>query len=92
MEKEIIICFLKAIEDKLDWIIKNSDVIKNEVLVYLEKIIDILNMLNDKYYENVDEQREIFKEIQATVLLNDYSNALEFTRIKIKELVDGKSH
>lgn len=92
MQREIILIYLKTIEDKLKFIIEKSNVIRNELLLYIEKIIDILNMLNKNYHENLEEITEVFKMIQETVLLKDYDHALEFTQLKIKELADGKSH
>lgn len=92
MEKEVILFYLKSIKDKLKFMINETDVIKNEVLLYIEKIIDILNMLSEKYLDNTEDTKKTFEQIQSTILLNDYASALEFTLIKMKELDDRKSN
>ncbi len=92
MEKELIEFYLKKISLKLQWILNNNDAIRNEILIYIEICIDICNLLEKRYYRAVNEERETFQNIQATILEKDYFNALEYTNIKIKELEMQKAH
>lgn len=76
---------------KLQWTLNNNEAIRNDLLMYLEICIDICNLLEKRYYKAVEEERNIFQLIQASILEKDYLNALEFTKLKIKELDKHKA-
>lgn len=86
LEKELVQFYLNRISMKLQWILNNNETIRNDLLMYLEICIDICNLLEKRYYKTVREERNIFQLIQVAILERDYLNALEFVKLKIKEL------
>lgn len=91
LEKELVQFYLNRISMKLQWTLNNNEAIRNDLLMYLEICIDICNLLEKRYYKTVGKERNIFQLIQASILEKDYLNALEFTKLKIKELDKHKA-
>lgn len=91
MDKETRLFYLTKIRNKLQFKLQNlrkSDnyLMTNEIIKYIEMCIDICDLIERKYFENLKEVKNFFSLVQATVMQKDYYNAKELVEIKIKEL------
>lgn len=87
MEKDLILYYLKKIEKKVKlYFLNGNETLRNDLLMYLEICIEVCNMLERKFYKNVNKERMLFQDIQSSVLLRDMGSVLNFILDKKKEL------
>lgn len=91
MDKETRLFYLTKIRNKLQFKLQylyepDNYLMTNEIIKYIEMCIDICDLIERKYFENLKEVKNFFNLVQATVMQKDYYNAKELVEIKIKEL------
>lgn len=94
MDKKTKLFYLQKTKAKVNDIIQHSNVYFyiNDAKMYINQLLDILRLLEQKYLCNIKDIK-ITLEMILTMLNNqDYYNAKELLTIKIKELDPSDKH
>lgn len=87
MDKDLVLFYLKKIEEKIKICMLNTnETLRNDLLMYLELCIEVCNLIKKRFCKDVSIYKNIFDEIQAEVLLKDFNEALKIVLDKKKEL------
>lgn len=87
MDKDLVLFYLKKIEEKIKICMLNTnETLRNDLLMYLELCIEVCNLIKKRFYKDVSVYKNIFDEIQAEVLLKDFNKAFNIISSKKKEL------
>lgn len=87
MDKDLVLFYLKKIEEKIKICALNAnEALRNDLLMYLEMCIEVCNLIKRRFYRDVSIYKNMFDEIQAQILLKDFKEGLKIVLDKKKEL------
>lgn len=87
MDKDLVLFYLKKIEEKIKICALNTnEALRNDLLMYLEMCIEVCNLIKRRFYRDVSKYKSMFDEIQSQILLKDFNEGLKIVLDKKKEL------